>query len=194
MPYGFENDKTKADFNAAVNEIVEPMRQQITELYRLINQSGVNMYPIGSIYISTSSTNPGFIFGGTWESYAGGRFLMGVTPSRETYHSAGETGGADKQTIRIDYRHTHDIQYPDTNDHIFAHGNVSLSSPIHQYILGAEIPETSADIEAGKFQLLPVSSASGKFATDVQGETTSASKTINTLPPYITVYMWRRIG
>lgn len=194
MAYGFENNKMKADFTAAINAIVDPLKQQINELYKLINQSGETLYPIGAIYISTSSTNPGFIFGGTWESYANGRFLMGIEPSKYTSHSAGETGGTDKQTINIDYEHSHSIQYPDTGDHIFAHGNVNLSSPIHQYILGPEIPATSADIETGKFQLLPVSSASGPFSTDTQGTTKSASKTISTLPPYITVYMWRRIG
>ena len=48
-----------------------------------------NIYPVGSIYISVSSTNPHDLFGGTWES-VGGRFLIGV----DSTYTAGSTGGA----------------------------------------------------------------------------------------------------
>ena len=34
-------------------------------------------YPVGAIYMSVDSTNPGSIFGGTWEQIKG-RFLLGV--------------------------------------------------------------------------------------------------------------------
>lgn len=36
----------------------------------------LNAYPIGSIYMSVNSTNPGELFGGTWEQIQG-RFLLG---------------------------------------------------------------------------------------------------------------------
>ena len=49
-----------------------------------------NPYPVGSIYISTSSTSPASLFGGTWESIASERVLMGVSGS----HGAGSTVSA----------------------------------------------------------------------------------------------------
>ncbi len=36
------------------------------------------LYPVGSIYISVSSTNPSELFGGTWISLGEGRTLLGV--------------------------------------------------------------------------------------------------------------------
>ena len=36
------------------------------------------LYPVGSIYISVSSTNPSELFGGTWISFGEGRTLLGV--------------------------------------------------------------------------------------------------------------------
>ena len=35
----------------------------------------LNAYPVGSIYMSVNSTNPGELFGGTWEQIQG-RFLL----------------------------------------------------------------------------------------------------------------------
>lgn len=46
------------------------------------------IYPIGSIYMSTSSTSPESLFGGTWESIDG-RFLLGAGDS----YTVGSTGG-----------------------------------------------------------------------------------------------------
>lgn len=58
---------------------------------------GVNSsYPVGAIYISTSSTSPASLFGGTWESIASERVLMGVSGS----HGAGSTVSAGLPNIK----------------------------------------------------------------------------------------------
>lgn len=48
----------------------------------------LNAYPVGSIYMSVNSTNPGELFGGTWEQIQG-RFLLG----QGSGYSAGTVGG-----------------------------------------------------------------------------------------------------
>ena len=192
MAHGFEEDKTKADLDDAIESAIAPLRQQIAELQAQLGNTPSVLYPVGSIYISTSSKDPGFTFGGRWESYAGGRMLLGITPKVSNLNP-GDTGGASKQTINIDYKHSHDVLYTDTGDKVYAHCNVNLSSATHKYVLNPEIPETSAEIEMGKMQLLPVSSVQHEYKTDVKGTTTDATKTINTMPPYIAVYMWRRV-
>ena len=59
--------------------------------WALVNtQSALSAHPVDSIYISTSSTSPASLFGGSWESIASERVLMGVSSS----HGAGSTVSA----------------------------------------------------------------------------------------------------
>lgn len=62
-----------------------------------VNTGGtLSAYPVGAIYISTSSTSPASLFGGTWESIASERVLMGVSGS----HGAGSTVSAGLPNIK----------------------------------------------------------------------------------------------
>jgi hypothetical protein len=70
------------------------------------------IYPVGSIYISTSSTNPGTTFNrGTWEAFATGRTLVGIDTSQSEFNTVEETGGAKTHTLTINEipAHTHGI-------------------------------------------------------------------------------------
>lgn len=52
------------------------------------------MYPVGSIYMSVSSTNPGTTFGvGTWEAWGSGRVPVGVDSNDTSFDTVEETGG-----------------------------------------------------------------------------------------------------
>ncbi len=56
-----------------------------------------NVYPIGAVYISMNSTNPGTLFGGTWEQIQG-KFLLGVGDD----YPAGSSGGESEVTLTVD--------------------------------------------------------------------------------------------
>ena len=58
-----------------------------------------DIYPIGSIYISTSPTNPSTLFGGTWTQIED-RFLL----SAGSTYSAGSTGGS-ADAVVVEHRH-----------------------------------------------------------------------------------------
>lgn len=60
---------------------------------KLTSQIFLQIYPIGSLYITTSNTNPGSVFGGTWEKIQG-RFLFGTDSS----HAVNSTGGSSTHT------------------------------------------------------------------------------------------------
>ena len=69
--------------------------QRLTAVEDYKNQ----IYPVGSIYISVSSTNPSTLFGGTWEAYATGRALIGYDSSDTSFDTIEETGGSKTTTL-----------------------------------------------------------------------------------------------
>lgn len=52
------------------------------------------IYPIGSIYISVNNTNPGTLFGGTWEAWGSGRVPVGVDTSQTEFNTVEKAGGS----------------------------------------------------------------------------------------------------
>lgn len=70
------------------------------------------IYPVGSIYISTVSTNPGTLFGrGTWTAFGAGKTLVGLDSGDTDFDTAEKTGGAKTHTLTVAEMpsHTHSI-------------------------------------------------------------------------------------
>lgn len=59
----------------------------------------LNHYPVGSIFITTTNTNPGTFIGGTWESYGTGRTLVGVDTNDNDFNAANKMGGEKNQLM-----------------------------------------------------------------------------------------------
>ena len=89
-------DWSKNDFN--VNGTLKVNNTNIFDL----------IYPVGSFYISAKSTNPGTLFGGTWEQVQG-KFLLGVSNA----YPAGSSGGESEHTLTTAEipDHTHSFKY-----------------------------------------------------------------------------------
>lgn len=67
----------------------------------------LSMYPVGAIYLSTNSTDPGELFGGVWKKVEDDAYLKIVTSN------AGETGGTSKEhkiPIESMPSHTHTLK------------------------------------------------------------------------------------
>lgn len=123
-------------------------------------------YPVGSIYMSTVSTNPKDLFGGTWEAL-GGRFLIGANDM----YKAGATGGeaTHKLTIAEMPSHEHKIVRRDGN---------TLSS-------------WTTNASGGTAWNMPADGATDghdEYYTTWVGGTNAH----NNMPPYLSVYMWKR--
>lgn len=67
-----------------------------------------NVYPVGAVYMSMNSTNPGTLFGGTWEQVQG-KFLLGVSNA----YPAGSSGGESEHTLTRNEipEHAHSFSY-----------------------------------------------------------------------------------
>lgn len=88
-------------------------------------------YPVGSIYISVNNTNPGTLFGGTWQSFAEGRQLVSTGSNGTTnYTSANQTGGAKTVTLSSSNlpSHTHSFTPSGTVSSSFSGSSVTTSS------------------------------------------------------------------
>ncbi len=72
----------------------------IANLQTVVNNLWKTLYPVGSILINTSGTNPATYLGGTWIEWGSGRVPVGVNSRDDDFKSANQTGGAKKVRLR----------------------------------------------------------------------------------------------
>ena len=123
--------------------------------------------PIGNIYESVDSTSPATLFGGTWASM-GGRFLIGADGT----YTAGSTGGA--------ATHTHPVSGT------AAIANFVGYSDINMKIVSSHNWQGNQTSYAGSNAINEYPQRS--VGVEVVGTAASESS----LPPYESVYMWKR--
>lgn len=164
------------------------------------------IYPIGSIYQSTSSTSPASFLGGTWEAL-NGRFLI----AQNSTYAAGSTGGNANHT-HTSAAHTHTIA---GHTHSTANHTLTVNEiPSHKHTIFCGYSEASNNTDAFRYQYWAGSSqgwadkligASGGGGAHNHGNTGSTTLTTNSttpgatgsssnMPPYLSVYMWKRIN
>lgn len=129
------------------------------------------VYPIGSLYMSVNAADPNTLFGGTWERLKD-RFLLAAG---DTY-AAGATGGEAAHTLTVEEMpaHTHGISRTGT-----------ISEP--SVLLGAPGQYTG-----NAFASLGTSGIDALATTTYSVATTGGGAAHNNMPPYLTVYMWKR--
>ena len=72
-----------------------------------LNKAFLDMHPVGCIYLSSDITDPGTLFGGTWELIGKNRFLVGAGDK----YKVNATGGNSSVTLIKSQipKHTHSI-------------------------------------------------------------------------------------
>lgn len=66
----------------------------IKNIIKKLNGVLLQVYPIGSIYITTNNVDPSQLFGGTWERISEGRTLFGAGTLNGITYTAGNTVAA----------------------------------------------------------------------------------------------------
>ena len=130
------------------------------------------VYPVGSIYISVNSTSPASLFGGTWEQIKD-RFLLAAGDA----YAAGSTGGEATHTLSVDempsHRHSSDTYQEGYSDSVAGDNN---------YCTWVN--------KGTKYDNSPTTSESGAVRTSWVG----GSQPHNNMPPYLAVYVWKRVA
>lgn len=155
------------------------------ELMSLINTTIDNtinsIYPIGSVYISLTKTNPGIYLKGIWEQFGQGRTLIGEGTGNDGSNTmnftAGSTGG------NYQHNHTYGIEL---NDYYSQISNLNLRDSDGSWQGGVVDGNRNAYVNSA-CQQGNKEITSNVYKIEVN---TSNSKTMN---PYITVYFWRRV-
>lgn len=127
-----------------------------------------SVYPIGSIYISVNNVSPAKFLGGEWVEFAKGKTIVGIDSTNIRFNNPEKTGGLETVKLEISQlpEHSHSIK-------------MSVST-------GA-IQDTDA------FTNIGIKSESGPIN---YGDTNKAglNQPHENMPPYIVVYMWKRVS
>ena len=136
-----------------------------------VGQNWLNIYPIGSIYMSVNNVDPSLVFGGTWQQIKD-KFLLA---SGDTFTN-GETGGEINHELTVNEMpaHTHTV--------------VGSASPASGYVA---IQPTDVGATTGS---TTTSRVNGASALEVEGTAQSAGGGVphNNMPPYLAVNVWVR--
>ena len=129
-------------------------------------------YPIGSIYLSIKNTNPSSLFGGIWEAWGSGRVPVGVDTAQTEFETVEKIGGEKTHTLTVDEMpsHNHNVKYN-------TESGIATAS-----VLGTD--RTASNTEG--------SSGGGDWYVWTTGA--GGDEAHNNLQPYITCYMFKRVG
>lgn len=142
--------------------------------------SALSAYPVGSIYMSVNATDPGTLFGGTWEQLED-KFLLAAG----TEYSAGATGGSAEHTLTIDQMPSHHHAVAQQ----YLHRLDSYDDNFANYGQGGSL--------SGWGLAVASQNNTGITRLGIQGhdtQDTGSGQSVNHMPPYLAVYMWKRIA
>lgn len=138
------------------------------------------IYPVGAIYISASEVNPSILFGGTWEQIKD-RFLIGAGD----FAQSGSTGGEFEHTLTQSEIPNYEI------------GNLPEIVPGYHSnwnnggIVASNLGQTSPSkpgVQSNGNETTSQTQFSYKITSNGGGRPFSA------VPPYLAVYIWKRVS
>lgn len=175
------------------------------------------IYPVGSIYCSTSSENPGTLFGtGVWERIGAGRCLVDAGEG----FVAGSQGGSDKCQLTANELppHSHSVSVSQSGNHAHTRGSMNITGGFSASRRGAAGQDRfdgaffegwrwNAAIRSGggddwgSYFNFDASRAwtgetswNGTHSHVAQIGNTGGGNAFSVRNPYMAVYMWKRVS
>lgn len=144
--------------------------------------SALDIYPVGSLYWSKKSTNPGTLFGGTWTQITD-KFILAAG----SMYTVGSTGGAATVTLTANQMpsHTHSGSADSNGSHTHNYqiSNGAIDGGKSPFKLDGDVytRNSSGNIVSG-----------GAHSHTVTINATGGGQEHNNMPPYVVYYCWER--
>ena len=154
------------------------------------------VYPVGSIYMSTVSTNPATLFGfGTWEAMPAGRVLLAQGKSSwGTTYNAGSVGGEATHQLTVGELPTHNHNASTNN--VNQNGNIGWLQAGKDYnfsgVFATSSKNQGANVGNGESTGVWNCIFDSTHSHNVTINNTGSNQSHNNLQPYISVYIWKR--
>lgn len=139
------------------------------------------IYPVNSLYISTSATSPASYFGGTWERYGTGRALISASDTDNDF-KAGTTGGSKTTVLKHRLAQVQGLA-------VLATDNADPSYASHT---GFVVNNKNYGYEFLSDSNIRSDRGANRDYGDHRPWIHEATVPIPTLEPYVAVYIWRR--
>lgn len=154
----------------------------------------IDAWPVGSIFIATTSTNPSTLLGGgTWVRWGQGRVPVSLDSTQTEFDTSEETGGEKTVTLTEAQMpvHKHGVGTLATNNQ----GNHNHSLTRRENVMANAVGSTGGvGHGAGPTSDDINTSSAGAHAHTITGDTAEAGADAahNNLQPYIVAYFWKR--
>ena len=168
------------------------------------------IYPVGSIYMSTVSTNPATLFGfGTWEAMPAGRVLLAQGKSSwGTTYNAGSTGGEATHQLTVgempSHNHAVSIQSSGEHNHIANSNTSGTHSHVlptanalgsgSGYVIGTSNGGTLNTSGNGEHSHVITINNNGSHTHNTTVKETGSGQAHSNMPPYLAIYIWKRVS
>lgn len=163
---------------------IDTLQSTVANIYNAI-------YPIGSIYMTTNTTSPAQLFGGTWEKIED-KFLIGASDNTLVNSTGGEAAHTLTESEMASHTHAPNTKVLNTEENKtfefqIARDLNSKSTARYLVAKGSDYWVIGADPAATDFY--------NKYDVDVATATapTGGSQPHNNIPPYFAVYIWKRV-
>lgn len=157
-----------------------------TDTYKpLVDALLALIYPIGSIYMSVTDTNPADFLGGTWERWGQGCVPVGVKEDDDDFKTVEKTDGEKTHVLTINEmpNHKHPYQISDRG-----YGGIIGFSTNQGSLENVAASGSNLSVIQPQLGVSENETALGQLHIGYTG----GGQAHNNLQPYITCYMWKR--
>lgn len=175
-------DATKTTVDLLEQNSVKKISQTLTSQEKTVARTNIgaasllDVYPVGSIYMSVSSTSPKTLFGGEWTQIKD-TFLLACGAT----FSNGATGGETAHTLTLNELPAHGNHLPTNNSEYYSTGSGGVY--LHKSVL------YSTSNEEGQKRGWKMYGGNEAYP---EGLARGGGAAHNNMPPYLAVYMWKR--